>query len=76
MIIWGSISLAQSLMNAGLIDEYRLVTCPVVLGNGRAFFDGSVASQDLKSVEAKTFVKGAVQLKYEPAKSTAGHTAA
>ena len=76
MVIWGSISLAQSLMNADLIDEYRLVTCPVVLGDGRAFFDGNVASHNLKSVEAKTFDKGSVQLKYEPTKITAGHSTA
>ena len=76
MIIWGSISLAQSLMNVGLIDEYRLVTCPVVLGKGRPFFDGNVAPLDMKSVEAKTFDKGGVQLKYEPAKGTAGRSAA
>ncbi len=31
MVIWGSISVAQSLIKKGLIDEYRLVMCPVVL---------------------------------------------
>jgi dihydrofolate reductase len=70
MVIWGSISLAQSLMNEGVIDEYRLVICPVVLGGGRQLFRDKLDSFDLKLVEAKTFDRGAVQLKY-----TAGKTA-
>jgi dihydrofolate reductase len=67
MVIWGSISLAQSLINGGLIDEYRLVMCPVVLGKGRPLFLDEVDSFGLKLVEAKTFELGAVQLKYAPA---------
>jgi len=75
MIIWGSISLSQDLINEGLIDEYRLVTCPVVLGSGRPFFDDKVDSSNVKFLEAKTFDRGAVQLKYEPAKTVAKQTA-
>jgi dihydrofolate reductase len=67
MVLWGSISLAQSLIKEGLIDEYRLVMCPVVLGSGRPLFLNEVDSLGLKLVEAKTFDRGAVQLKYRPA---------
>lgn len=67
MVIWGSISLAQSLIEEGLIDEYRLVVCPVVLGSGRPLFLDKVDSFGLKLLEVKKFDQGAVQLKYKPA---------
>lgn len=66
MVIWGSISLAQSLMNAGLIDEYRLVFCPVVLGSGRPLFRDHAQPTDMKLSKTMTFDRGAVLLKYVP----------
>jgi dihydrofolate reductase len=35
MVIWGSLSLARSLMSDGLIDQYQLIVCPGVLGVGK-----------------------------------------
>lgn len=69
MLIWGSISLSQSLINAGLIDEIRIVTCPLVLGEGRPFFADKIDSLDLKLQDARTFDSGAVELKYVPKKA-------
>ena len=67
MVIWGSIAVAQSLMKAKLIDEFRLVVCPVALGNGRALFH-EVGKNEMRLVEAKTFDRGAVLLNYAAGK--------
>jgi dihydrofolate reductase len=67
MLIWGSISVAQSLMDQTLIDEYQLVVCPVVLGGGRPLFRDEVDKFELKLLETKPFDRGAVLLKYRPA---------
>jgi dihydrofolate reductase len=73
IIIWGSISVAQSLMDEGLIDEYRLVVCPVVLGDERALFREKLDKTEMKFMEAKTFDQGAVLLKYRAAKTHSAH---
>lgn len=64
MVIWGSISLGQSLMNAGLIDQYQLIVCPVVLGSGRSLFHNNTESIDMNLLNAKSFERGAVLLTY------------
>ena len=66
IIVWGSISLAQSLIKKGLVDEYRLVVCPVVLGSGRPLFSDDGHAIDMKLVSAKPLDLGAVSLKYVP----------
>ena len=59
-----SISLAQSLITKHLIDEYRLVFCPVVLGAGRPLFSDTLDELDMTLVDTTTHDLGAVQLKY------------
>ena len=65
--VHGSCGLAHTLHDAGLIDEYRLVIFPVVVGGGKRLFpDGSVPGS-LTLVSSTTTSSGAVALTLRPA---------
>jgi dihydrofolate reductase len=57
--------LAQSLTEAGLIDEYRLYLHPVVLGHGKPFFAG--ARPRLRFVTSDRIAENVIRLTYVPA---------
>jgi len=63
----GGASFAQSLAKLGLIDEYRLVTHPVVLGRGLPLFSAIPNPVDLKLVSATQFKSGTIAHVYRPA---------
>jgi dihydrofolate reductase len=44
LVIYGSGQLTETLRAAGLIDEYRLLICPIALGEGRRLFTGGTPS--------------------------------
>jgi len=63
--VHGSATLVHTLMQHDLVDRYRLLVYPVVLGNGkRLFHEGTTAT--LKLVESRPFSSGVVALVYEP----------
>ena len=65
--VHGSGDLIQTLMKHGLVDEFHLLTFPVVPGTGkRLFADGAVPS-GLKVTDSKVVSTGVVIVKYEPA---------
>ncbi|WP_028778148.1 dihydrofolate reductase family protein [Shimazuella kribbensis] len=64
MIILGSPTLAQSLMQLDLIDEYRLTVNPVVLGSGKPLFKDVPNKMDLKLMDSRVFNSGVVGLTY------------
>ena len=64
MIIFASSKLIQSFTNAGLIDEYRIVVHPVLLGNGVRLFDNISTRRNLKLKNMKSYPSGAVLLQY------------
>jgi dihydrofolate reductase len=63
----GSATLVQSLLREGLLDELRLLLCPIVVGSGRRLFEGGGAPVPLKLVDAQTFSTGVQWLTYTPA---------
>lgn len=65
IIVHGSARLAQTLMENDLVDTYRLLVYPVVLGNGKRLFENGVTGT-LKLVDARSVGSGVVALIYEP----------
>lgn len=66
MVMWGSISLAQSLIKENLIDEYHIQLCPILTGGGRGLFQQQMNFGQLKLLEVRQYNTGTVFLNYEP----------
>jgi dihydrofolate reductase len=66
LLVAGSCKLVQTLMQYDLVDEYRLLVHPIVLGSGKRLFGEQPDMQALKLLEAKTFKSGIVALSYQP----------
>jgi len=65
-ILVGGVDVPSQLMELGLIDEYRFVVAPIIVGQGRRLFEGVNLPEKrrLKLVESKTFKSGSVALRY------------
>lgn len=64
MVIFGSGQLISSFAAEGLIDEYRLILNPVILGKGNSLFKTGSERKELKLVSAKALGSGVVILVY------------
>ena len=67
ILVAGSAKLVDTLRQHDLVDEYRLMVHPVVLGSGKRLFRDGSDTTGLRLVDAKTFGSGVVVLTYEPA---------
>ena len=66
LLLFGSADLAASLTRLGLIDEYRVMVNPVLLGAGSPLFQGINEQRNLELLSARPFRSGNVLLSYAP----------
>jgi len=64
IMVFGSGSIVSQLTRLGLIDEYQLLVCPVLLGSGRRLIDGLPRSVKLVLLESQTYKSGDIMLRY------------
>jgi dihydrofolate reductase len=67
ILIYGSGALVNTLMHRNLIDEYRFMIYPLVLGTGKRFFRGGDDRSTLALKRAETASSGVMMLVCEPA---------
>lgn len=65
LVIFGSPGAAKTLLQLGLIDEFLLTICPVVLGGGKSIFDGGSEKTRLKLLSSRTLKAGVIAARYE-----------
>jgi dihydrofolate reductase len=68
-MLQGGAGIAHTFMQLGLVDEYRLMIHPVVLGSGKRLFRDGSGLTALRLVDTRTFSTGIVLLTYQPARS-------
>lgn len=66
ILVFGSADLSATLMEHGLIDEYRLGVVPIVLGEGNPLFKAHPEPITMQLVDARPLRSGCVILSYRP----------
>jgi dihydrofolate reductase len=66
LLVVGSAELAQTLMAHDLVDEYRLLVHPIVLGGGKKLFREGAAAKPMHLIDVRTSTSGLVLLSYRP----------
>jgi dihydrofolate reductase len=65
--LFAGASLVSTFMKLNLIDEYRLIINPVLLGKGTRLFNGEYEKSNLELLDVKKFGNGALVLSYKAA---------
>jgi dihydrofolate reductase len=63
---FGSPTLVQSLTNAKLVDEYRILIHPVIVNEGKRRFEHLDGRTNFRLISVDTFKRGAILVKYAP----------
>lgn len=65
-ILTGGVDIPTQLAELGLIDEYRFIVCPIIVGEGRRLFEGINLQEKLrlKLAESTVFESGTIVLRY------------
>jgi dihydrofolate reductase len=71
IVVHGSARLVQTLVEHDLVDEFRLMVFPVVLGSGKRLFGDTSDKKRLRLVDSKMVGDGVAILIYEPAREEA-----
>lgn len=66
LLVLGSAHLTANLAQAGLLDELRVMVCPIVLGQGRSLFEDLKARVSLTLLRVRQFDSGNLVLTYRP----------
>jgi dihydrofolate reductase len=66
IITFGSPTLVQSLTNARLVDEYRILIHPVIVNEGKRLFENVHGRTDFRLVSVDAFEHGAILVTYAP----------
>ena len=66
LLIGGSANLSATFIQHGLIDEYRIMVNPLVLGKGNPLFQGLKSPLKLALTDHRVFPNGNVLLTYQP----------
>lgn len=70
ILVIGSGDLAQTLMANDLVDEYRLMVYPVMLGEGKRLFHDADATRRLRMTDSESTSTGVLLLTYVPESAT------
>jgi dihydrofolate reductase len=65
VVVTGSGSVVDALLARGLVDQYRLLVFPTVLGKGRRLFDATDAAVDLRLIESEDVGGGVLRQIYD-----------
>ncbi|MFC5835392.1 dihydrofolate reductase family protein [Nonomuraea insulae] len=64
ILVTGSVTLVQSLLRAGLLDELRLLIDPVVVGDGRRLFESEGERLSCALAGSRTYTSGTISATY------------